>query len=173
VLLSYGITITYNGVQWRCNALQWEQHATIYFVRLLWNFRRFLMISMSEVTSRTQFPLNIREGVRSCWFPMGSCRRDNSFCWNSDRTWRCPSVLLHIETAPSRWSRKILLDRGFKHCGNIWRVCPCALGDVRPIHFLVYSFQMDDFLSRVADWKSKPEYLKHFIPLLSYRMSGR
>jgi len=28
---------------------------------------------------------------------------------------------------------------------------------------------MDDFLSRVADWKSKPEYLKRFIPLLSYR----
>jgi hypothetical protein len=59
---------------------------------------------------------------------MGSCGWDNSFCWNFDRTWGWPAVLLYIETAPSRWSRKTLLDRGFEHCGSIWRVCTLCFG---------------------------------------------
>lgn len=31
--MSYGTTITYNGIQWRHNTLQWDQYATTYLAR--------------------------------------------------------------------------------------------------------------------------------------------
>ena len=33
MVLSYGTTITYNGIQWRHNTLQWDQYATTYLAR--------------------------------------------------------------------------------------------------------------------------------------------
>ena len=33
MVLSYGTTITYNGIQWRHNTLQWDQCATTYLAR--------------------------------------------------------------------------------------------------------------------------------------------